>query len=204
MPGFYAASSPSYTVCHDQNASLSSQVFNSTAASDVTSMSLVKQCKFLESKLGAKFTSEVLSQPDLSLRDLKERVVKVDRMRTLEMSENHPSLQFALNIAKENAWMKFWDVALEHRLEGTRSSLSILKLLCLTVFGDRNCPASNCPYIVPETSPLCEHFLQCHADLPSEITPDDLTNCIIATVTDSERFFNILPLGLSTVKCFPF
>ena len=37
-PGFYAASSPS---C-DQNAFLSSQVFNSIAASKVTSMSLVK------------------------------------------------------------------------------------------------------------------------------------------------------------------
>ena len=76
-----------HRVCHDQNAFLSSQVFNSIAASDVTSMSLVKQCKFLESKLGTEFTSEVLSQPDLSLKDLQERVVKVDRMRTLEMSE---------------------------------------------------------------------------------------------------------------------
>ena len=87
-------------------------------------MSLVKQCKFLESKLGTEFISEVLrlSQPDLSLRDLKERVVKADRIRTLEMSENYPSLQFALNVAKENAWMKFWDVALEHALKGASIS----------------------------------------------------------------------------------
>ena len=94
--------------------------------------------------------------------------------------------------------MKLWDVALEHSLQGTRASLSILKLLCLTVFGDRNCPASNCLYnvIIPETSPLCKHFLQCHTDLPSEITPDDLTNCIIATVTDCEWFLNILSLQL--------
>ena len=76
-----------HRVCHDQNAFLSSQVFNSIAASDVTSMSLVKQYKFLESKLGAEFTCKVFSQPDLSLRDLQECVVKVDRMRTLEMSE---------------------------------------------------------------------------------------------------------------------
>ena len=62
------------------------------AASDVTSMNQVKQCKLLESKLGTDFTSEVLSQPDLSLRDMKECVVKADRMKTLEMSENHPSL----------------------------------------------------------------------------------------------------------------
>ena len=114
-----------------------------------------------------------------------------------DASENHPSLKFAY-IAKENAWMKFWDTALEH---GTRSSLSLLKLLSLTVFRDRICPASNCSYIVPEKSSLCGHFLQCHT---SEITPDYLTNSIISITTDSEQFLNILPLGLSIVKCFPF
>ena len=106
------------------------------------------------------------------------------------MSENHPSLQFAFNIAKENAWMKFQDVAIKHGLKGTSLSL---KLLCLTVFGDRNSPASDSPYIIPETCPLCKHFLQCHTDLPSEITLNDLTNCIISTITDSKQFLNILP-----------
>ena len=171
--------------------SLCFQVFNSIAASDVMSMNLVKQCQFLKSKLGIEFTSKVLSQPELSLRNLKQHVIKAARMKTLEMSENHQSLQFALHIARENTWMKFWDVTLEHGLDSTRSSLSIVKLFCLTVFRDRNCHASNCPYIVPEPSPLCEHFLQCHTDLPIEITPDYLTNCIISTVTDSEQFLNI-------------
>ena len=101
-----------YKVCHDQRASLSSQVFYSFAATDVMSMSLVKQCQFLESKLGTEFTGKVLCQPHLSLRDLKKRILHVDKMRTLAASENHPSLQFVLNVARENGWMKFWDVAL--------------------------------------------------------------------------------------------
>ena len=58
------------------------------------------------------FTNEVLSQSELSLRDLKERILKADRIKSLDASENHPSLKFALRIAKENAWMKFWDAAL--------------------------------------------------------------------------------------------
>ena len=61
-----------HRIYHVQNTSLSSQVFNSIAASDVMSMSLVKQCKFLEAKLGTEFTNEVLSQSELSLRDLKK------------------------------------------------------------------------------------------------------------------------------------
>ena len=71
------------------------------------SMNLVEQCQFLKSKLGGEFTSKVLSQPELSLRNLKQHVIKAARMRTLEMSENHQSLQFALHIARENTWMKF-------------------------------------------------------------------------------------------------
>ena len=193
-----------YKVCHDQRASLSSQIVNSFAATDVMSMSLVKQCQFLESKLGTEFTGEVLCQPHLSLRDLKKRILHVDKMRTLAASENHPSLQFVLNVARENGWMKFWDVALEHGPEGTRSSLSILKLLCMTVFGDRRCPADNCLHTVTENSPLCEHFLQNHTDLPPEITPDLLTNSIISIGTNSEQFLIVLPLGLSIVKSFPF
>ena len=100
--------------------------------------------------------------------------------------------------------MKFWDVALEHGPEGTRSSLFILKLLYMTVFGDRRCPADNCLHTVTEKSPLCEHFLQNHTDLPPEITPDFLTNSIISIGTDSEQFLIVLPLGLSIVQSFPF
>lgn len=77
-----------------------SQVFKSIVESDVMPMSLVKQCQFLEPKLSTKFTSEVLRQPELSLRDLIKHFVKTGRMKTLEISENHLSLQFALNITR--------------------------------------------------------------------------------------------------------
>ena len=54
--------------------SLRSRVFNSIAASDVMSMSIVKQCKFLEEQLdsNSNFTDEVLSQSPVQIRDLKK------------------------------------------------------------------------------------------------------------------------------------
>ena len=115
----------------------------------------------------------------------------------------HPSLKYVLKVTKGNAWMKYWDTALEHGTEGTRSSLSILKLLSLTVLGDRNCPASNCSYVLPENHSLCEHFINCHTDLPADITPDSLSNSIILTVIDTDQFTNILPLGLSIISSLP-
>ena len=116
-------------------------------------------------ELGTKFTNEVLSvNSEVSLRDLKKRILEADRLRTIEKSDGHPSLFYVLCIANENKWMKFWDVALEHGYDGTKASMSILKLLCLTVFSDRNCPMHDCPYIVPQDMPLCEHFMECHTD----------------------------------------
>ena len=70
-------------------------------------------------------------------------IVKADSSKTLENAEAHPSLKYVLQVTKKSAWMKYRDTALEHGTDGTRSSLSVLKLLGLTVLGDRNCPASN-------------------------------------------------------------
>ena len=50
------------------------------------------------------------------------RIVKADGSKTLENSE---------------AWMKYWDTALEHDTDGTRLSLSILKVLSLKIYSNR-------------------------------------------------------------------
>ena len=142
------------------NHSLSFQTFNSIAASDVMFMTIVKQCKFLEEKLGSNssFTNEVLTQSSVSIRDLKKCILSHDRLRTLQLSESHPSLHYPLKVANQNMWMKFWDIALEHGVSGTKSALSALKLQSLTVFSDRICPVDECDYILPENTPLCTHL----------------------------------------------
>ena len=70
------------------NHSLSFQTFNSIAVSDVMSMTIFKQCKFLEEKLGSNssFTNEVLTQSFVSIRDLKKRILSHDRSRTLQQN----------------------------------------------------------------------------------------------------------------------
>ena len=135
-------------VCNGESTSLSTQVFRSIAASDVASMNIVKQCYFLDSVMGSEFTDEVLNNPNLCLRDLKERIIHADRIMIEEESKEHPSLLYILRVAKENLWPKFWDVALEYGCDGSKSSMALLKALTLTVFSDRKCPVSNCTYIV--------------------------------------------------------
>ena len=191
-------------VCNGESTSLSTQVFRSIAVSDVTSMSIVKQCHFLDSILDTQFTKEVLNNPELSLRDLKKRILEADRLRIVEKSENHPSLSYILHIAKKNQWLKFWDVALEYGYDGSKSSMAILKSLCLTVFSDRRCPIHNCAHTVPPDTPLCQHFFECHTDFDSSITPEYITECILSSASISEHFMSLIPLGLSLLKALPF
>ena len=48
-------------VCNGETTSLGTQVFRNIAASDVTSMTIIKQCYFLDSILETEFTNEVLN-----------------------------------------------------------------------------------------------------------------------------------------------
>ena len=88
-------------MCNGESTSLNTQVFSrSIAVSDVTSMSIVKQCHFLDSILETQFTNEVLNNPELSLRDLKKRILEADHLKIVEKSENHPSLSHILHYSK--------------------------------------------------------------------------------------------------------
>ena len=41
-----------------------------------------------------------------------------------EKSKDLPSLLYILHVAKENLWLKFWNVALEHGQDGLKSSMA--------------------------------------------------------------------------------
>ena len=208
MPEFSACNKLSFLfrVCNGEPTSLSTQVFRSLAVSDVSSMSIVKQCNFLDSILCTDFTNEVLGSHELSLKDLKKSILEADRQQIIQKSANHPSLSYILRVAMENMWMKFWDVALDHGPDGTKASMAILKLLCLTLFSDRCCPIHDCSYIIPPNSPLCEHFMESHTStlFDSNVSPDYITNLIISCTSDSEHFMSLMSLGLSLKNVLPF
>ena len=57
-------------------------------------LNILMQLQVIESLIGAE---EVLTQPNLSLRNLKERILKADRLKKiLEDSGGHPSLKYVL------------------------------------------------------------------------------------------------------------
>ena len=76
------------------------------------SISVYKQCEFLDSVLHSEFTEEFFKNPGLSLRDLKKHIMYANISRSLKVAINHAS-KYVADIAKSNTWLKFWDKSLD-------------------------------------------------------------------------------------------
>ena len=95
------------------------QVFRSIAGSDTTSMSIVKQCYLLDSILGTQCTNEVLNNPELSLRDIKRRVLQADHLKMIEKTGNHPSLTLTMGMTEPNFVNGSPEITLSHCFLGS-------------------------------------------------------------------------------------
>ena len=82
------------------NRSLSSRVFRSLATSEVESLIIVQQCRFLESPLQSNFTSSVLASPKhISVTSMKKEIIKLDHSLLLSNATLHPSQRYIQEIA---------------------------------------------------------------------------------------------------------
>ena len=101
---------------------LSARVFRSLAASDVESLVITRQCRFLESIYKSNYTSAVLTSSDgISIRSLKKEILQLDLSLLLADASIHPSQQYVQAVASSNdgSWLKLWDLALERGAFGT-------------------------------------------------------------------------------------
>ena len=90
-------------------------IFRSLAVSDVKSLLLIRQCRFLESTLDLNFTTSVLTSPNSVSPSIKKVILQLDFSLLLSDAASHPSQKLVQNIAssQEGSWPKFWDLALE-------------------------------------------------------------------------------------------
>ena len=115
--------------------SLSARVFRSLAASDVESLIIIRQCRFLESALNSNFTStKVTSSEDIFLPSMKKEILQLDLSLLLSNAASHPSQKFVQAVAssQEGSWLKIWDLALERGVFGTTSTQAVLRALSLS------------------------------------------------------------------------
>ena len=114
---------------------LSYQIFHIFAGIDVSGLIIVKQCRYLESVYDTDFTGEILTSP-VSWRQMQERILSADKELRLEDSNIHQSLKHLSTIHSELSWLKIWDMALDHGVQGTRNALCLFNSLCRPLFGN--------------------------------------------------------------------
>ena len=95
-------------------------------------MTIVRQCRFLESAYSSNLTSAILTSDDLTPSIIKKSVLELDHSFILRNARGHASQSFVLGVADTTFWPKFWDNALDQGPEGTKSALAILQTLCRT------------------------------------------------------------------------
>ena len=159
--------------------SLCAQSFRSLAVSDVESLLLVRQCRFLESTLDSDFTTTVFTSPNsVSLSLIKKNILQLDISILLSDGASHPSQIYVHKIAssQEGSWPKLWDLALERGVFGTTCIQAVLKLLSLHLHSKNTCPVPDCNISLDTNSP-CTHFLSHHSELTISI--GDLTDACV-------------------------
>ena len=125
-----------------------------------------------------------LTNPDIFMRSLRKDIIKADRLLLLSEAKTHSSQLTVVEVASNMGWLKVWDAALDHGPSGTIAVLTILKLLCKTVFADRKCNVPECDFVIPPNTACCEHFLIQHTDM--NIDTDSLLSLIYSC---SEELF---------------
>ena len=159
--------------------SLSAQTFCSLAVSDVESLLLVRQCRFLESTLDSNFTTSILTSPNsVSLSSIKKEILQLNFFLTLGDAASHPSQIFVEKIASSQvgSWPKLWDLALERGVFGTTCIQAVLRLLSLHLHSNSTCPVPDCNISLNTESP-CSHFLSHHSELTISI--DELIDACV-------------------------
>jgi len=141
---------------------LSSQIYHLFASKDVSKLTIVEQCHYLEAVYGTTFTGEILTSAD-SWRSVKARIISADKDLRFEQSRTHQSLKHLSAIHFELSWLKVWDGALDHGVQGTKAALCLFNTLSRPLFGDRLCP--RCGTSVTEDLTYVEHLILDHRDL---------------------------------------
>ena len=155
-----------HKICSSQD-SIGHQFFLSITASSSQPLQLIQTCHSLESKLNCSGLTNKVVSSDLSdfgsLRGIKEHILKQDHLKTLAEASSHRSTSLAAKVASEVNWLKLWDLALDHGIQGTSALQALYRTLTTPSFGPSSCPHCTENFALP----YFDHFISSHSALPN-------------------------------------
>ena len=174
---------------------LSSRVFKTLAMEDAYSISIVQQCRMLESTLGTNVVTACLKKTDAVssiVNTWKKQLLKRDFKYLLQSASQHSSTKLVAKLATQVSWSKLWDHALDLGEKGTCCVQSILRELSCPCFSERLCHL--CNGHIDSNEGFFDHLCKYHQSL--------VCNELLTVIISSVNMPFILKLGskLGTVS----
>ena len=108
---------------------ISSAIFTSATISDPSEVSIVQQCKMLESRLSVQIVDDCLSHPDAApaiVRSEKSTIIDADMGSLIISALHHPSACHIATNATKISWNYLWNLALDR---GTNSTSQLQRIV---------------------------------------------------------------------------
>ena len=177
----------------DGERKLSSQIYQAFAAKDVSELTIVEQCRFLESIYKSNFTGNVLTSAD-HWSNIKKDILSLDKELRVNGTHQSISLKHLSTIHSDISWLKIWDMALDQGMRGSRAAVCLFSTLSRPLFGDRLCP--RCATAIPKDFTYIEHLVDHHQELELGSVED-----IIAAITSAAP--DIVTIGRKLMLSMP-
>ena len=125
------------------NNSISSKVLTSVAIVGPVNVSILQQCRMLESIVGATILDKCLVYPDDTIHLVKAQKPQIlldNILSVISSGLNHPSANFVAMVAGDGySWCRLWDKALDHGSHGTEQLQRIIRHLTQPVHDNFRC-----------------------------------------------------------------
>ena len=136
---------------NDHPRRLSTRVLTSLTISDPFQVSLIQQCRMLESITGANVIKNCLEDSENAkfiVRQAKLHIIATDLATLQSNSLEHPSAELVARISLNISWRKLWDIALDKGPFGTKQLQRLIFHLARPMYDNFIC--SLC-HTIPQT-----------------------------------------------------
>jgi exonuclease III len=153
----------------DHPRKLSTRIFTSLSISDPFQVSLIQQCRMLESIIGTSILKDCLEDPENAIfivRQAKKDIIAMDLSALQSVTLEHPSARFIAKVSQNISWNKLWDVALDKGPFGTKQLQRLIFHLTRPIFDNFICPLCSTKPQTTWFNHVCEyHIIKTHVSI---------------------------------------
>ena len=183
----------------DTDDKISSRIFTSLAIIDVYNVSIIQQCRMMETDVNTNVLAMCLKSPTDApniVKSMKKEIMRADFDTLLSAATTHPSAKYVATVAKDTSWCQLWDLALDRGVSGIRGLQCLLKVLSHRIYKDSAC--SSCGTSLHADSLWIDHICNAHPDMVNHLSREDILTSLIEVNADS--IFSVANSRLNCIR----